>query len=159
MKKTKKAISRFLNSEEGKILNSDVVKMGLTLGIVGAAAMTDPEIVAAFDMKHANYFRGNSSTQSHLSFSATIVAGGTDGNGVHINYNTTNSGKNMHSSHNAHASHGSHGSHSSHSSHGSHASHSSHGSHGSHGSHSSHGSHGSHGSHASHASHARGGWC
>ena len=86
MKKTKKAISKFLNSEEGKILNADVVKMGLTLGIVGAAAMTDPEIVAAWDMRHANYFRGNSTASSHLSFSSIIVAGGTDGYGVHINY-------------------------------------------------------------------------
>ena len=113
MIKSKKSISKFLNSEEGKILNSDVVKMGITLGIAGAVMATETETVLAVS-KHANYFRGNSST-GHLNYSGYLTA--ESGQSVHFSFNETGSRANAHYSHNAHGSHGSHGSHSSHGSH------------------------------------------
>lgn len=111
--KLKKNIQMFLNSEEGKMLDADIVKTGIAMGIIGAAMSESSAQIST--QVHANYF---TSTQhvSHMS------------HGSHAS----------HSSHGSHASHGSHGSHASHASHGSHGSHSSHGSHASHASHGSH---------------------
>jgi len=97
--KTKKNISLFLSSEEGKMINSDIVKLGVSLGVLGAGMNADVSM-AANAAGHTNSW----SATSHSS---------------HAN----------HASHASHGSHGSHGSHSSHSSHSSHGSHGSHGSH------------------------------
>jgi len=88
-KKTKKNIKKFLNSEEGKMLNADVVKLGLSLGVIGAAAAPD-DVSAGVTITHSNWF---------------WLYGPTGGNHY------------SHVSHGSHSSHGSHGSHSSHGSH------------------------------------------
>ncbi len=85
--RTGKNIRLFLNSEEGKMLDADIVKTGLALGIIGAA-MADQANAAAISF-HTNAFNETSHT-SHLSHGS-------------------------HGSHGSHASHGSHGSHGSHS--------------------------------------------
>ncbi|MCR4820903.1 MAG: hypothetical protein K5838_07270 [Elusimicrobiales bacterium] len=118
MKNTKKNIKKFLNSEEGRILNSDVVKLGTTLGIVGAALSdADTLAVAGSTNQHQNYFgyAGGSTTISHRNTYLTIF-------GLNLHFNVSSSvPKNSHYSHVAHNSHSSHSSHSSHGSHGSHA--------------------------------------
>ncbi len=93
--KAGKNIKRFLSSEEGKMLDSDIVRAGIALGILGTVAVDQ-----ASAQIHTNYLHttGHASHNSH---------------GSHAS----------HGSHGSHASHGSHGSHSSHGSHGSHGSH------------------------------------
>ena len=61
--KLKKNIRMFLNSEEGKMLDADIVKAGIALGILGAAVDAHAQ---AFPM-HDNYFTqtGHVSHQSH----------------------------------------------------------------------------------------------
>ena len=61
--KIKKNIKLFFSSEEGKMLDSDIVKTGLALGILGAA-MVDQ---ANAENIHSNYFTSTShvSHQSH----------------------------------------------------------------------------------------------
>ena len=58
----KKNIRMFLNSEEGKMLDADIVKTGIALGIIGGA-MADQASAAI----HSNYFTSNAhvSHQSH----------------------------------------------------------------------------------------------
>jgi hypothetical protein len=111
MKKYKKDISRFLNSEEGKILNADIVKLGVTLGIIGVAVSDADIVVGGTTNTHRNYFQHNKSSHTNYSYKFW---------GYHINYSVVVPA-NSHYSHVAHNSHGSHGSHGSHSSHGSHA--------------------------------------
>lgn len=112
----KKDISRFLNSEEGKILNADVVKLGVTLGIIGAA-ISEADVVSAETNTHRNFFQHNKSGHTNISVSYILLPGLPI---RHINYSVSIPA-NSHYSHVAHNSHGSHGSHGSHSSHGSHA--------------------------------------
>ena len=60
--KLKKNIRMFLSSEEGKMLDSDIVKTGLALGILGTVMV---EQAAA--QVHSNYFTSSAhvSHQSH----------------------------------------------------------------------------------------------
>ena len=79
-------ISRFLSSEEGKIVKEDVVKAAAVLGIASAAlggAVDD----ANATVNHGNYFHNSGNAAGH------------------------SSGHASHSSHSSHSSHGSHGSH------------------------------------------------
>ncbi|MCX7648569.1 MAG: His-Xaa-Ser repeat protein HxsA4, partial [Elusimicrobiales bacterium] len=82
-KKIKKNIKTFLNSEEGKILDSDIVKTAVALGIIGSSLPTEANAAV-----HTNYFDGT----SHVS---------------HASHGSHSS----HGSHGSHSSHGSHGSH------------------------------------------------
>jgi hypothetical protein len=117
MEKYKKDISRFLNSEEGKILNADVVKLGVTLGIIGAA-ISEADVVSAATNAHRNYFQHNASgAHTNISISHILIPGLPS---LHLSYSVYVPA-NSHYSHVAHNSHSSHGSHGSHSSHGSHA--------------------------------------
>ena len=81
--KVKKNIKMFLNSEEGKMLDADIVKTGLALGILGAVTADQADAQIGWSIQtHTNRFTDN----AHLS-----VLG--------------------HTSHASHGSHGSHGSH------------------------------------------------
>ena len=51
--KIKKNIRLFLNSEEGKMLDADIVKTGLALGILGTALVDQ----ANAQQVHSNYFQ------------------------------------------------------------------------------------------------------
>ena len=87
--KLKKNIKMFLNSEEGKMLDADIVKTGIAMGIMGAA-LSDASALPT-PLVHANYFTATTHV-SHMS------------HGSHASHSS-------HSSHASHASHGSHGSH------------------------------------------------
>ena len=103
-----KTISRFLNSEEGKILNADVVKLGVSLGIVGSA-LTDAETVsAAITNLHNNYFLPTGAPLGYNNTSNVTVAGYT---WTVSNWTDPNNGHYSHTAHSSHGSHGSHGSH------------------------------------------------
>jgi uncharacterized membrane protein len=82
--KIKNTIKTYLNSEEGKILDSDILKTAIALGIIG---ISTPDISYAQGV-HTNY----TTFKAHYS---------------HVSHGS-------HSSHGSHASHGSHGSHGSH---------------------------------------------
>jgi len=152
----KKDLKAFLTSEEGKITNKNILKLGLGLIMVFRAIQHDIAKGAQSPEFKNNSFVDStkklvfSSHVSHASHSSHSSHGSHASHGSHGSHDSHAS----HGSHGSHSSHGSHGSHDSHASHGSHGSHASHGSHGSHDSHASHGSHSSHGSHASHASHS-----
>ena len=79
-------ISRFLSSEEGKIIKSDVVKAAVVLGIAASAlgGITEQADAVA---NHGNYFHSSGVQSGHISGHAS------------------------HASHGSHSSHGSHGSH------------------------------------------------
>jgi len=117
MTKSKKSISRFLNSEEGKILNSDIVKLGVTLGVIGAAVAETETIAVAATNQHRNFFQHSQRTHSNKSGLSLHIFGSWH---INITQNFTPLA-NSHYSHVAHNSHGSHSSHGSHGSHGSHA--------------------------------------
>jgi len=67
--RVKKNIKMFLNSEEGKMLDADIVKAGIALGILGTAV--DAHAVG-WNQAHKNYFSssGHTSHQSHGSHSS-----------------------------------------------------------------------------------------
>ena len=126
----KKDIKHFLFSEEGKVTEQNIVRIGMGLTMLGIML---------------------NATEAFSAHSSSFVNDATISRGKHVSHAAHGS----HGSHSSHGSHGSHGSHSSHGSHGSHGSHSSHGSHGSHGSHSNHANHVSHAAHGSHGSHGQ----
>ncbi|MBP5287213.1 MAG: hypothetical protein J6Z08_04880 [Elusimicrobiales bacterium] len=73
-------LTRFLTSEEGKVVKGDVVKMAVSLGLIGIAAQD----VFADSAEHSNSFHN----------------AGYPGGAYH------DSGHASHSSHNSHGSHG-----------------------------------------------------
>jgi|GEM_PF-2252138 len=93
----KNSIKTYLNSEEGKILDSDLVKAAIALGIIGAVT---PDLTP-----QAVFHTNAMSSSAHLN---------------HVSHGSHSS----HGSHGSHSAHGSHGSHSAHGSHGAHGSHS-----------------------------------
>jgi len=113
----KKDIKHFLFSEEGKVTEQNIARIGMGLTMLGIML---------------------NATEAFSAHNSSFVNDPAISRGKHASHNS-------HAAHTNHSSHGSHSNHSSHGSHGSHSNHSSHGSHGSHGNHGSHGSHGSHG--------------
>ena len=61
-KKTNGKIKRFLSSEEGKMVDSDVLKTAIALGIIGATAPED--LSAQQPIVHSN-FTANTGHYSH----------------------------------------------------------------------------------------------
>ena len=67
LKKTQRGIERFLNSEEGKMLDSDIIKAAIVLGAVEAALIHNASPLAAQQGTfHNNWMQANGH-QSHVS--------------------------------------------------------------------------------------------